>query len=93
MSNQEKKMDRLVELVEALVHMRISEALEKELDDSKKRKLYELTGKKTQRELASITGMSVGSISGLWQHWHSRGILRKEGKFYYKFFEEENESE
>ena len=93
MNSERKKIDRLTELVEALVRMRISEALEKELDDSRKKKLYELTGKKTQRELADITGMSVGTISGLWQRWHSKGILRRKGKFYYKFIEEETESE
>jgi hypothetical protein len=93
MSDEEKRIARLTALVEALVRMRIAEVLEKELGDSKKEKLYKLTGQKTRKELSVLTGMSEGSISGLWQKWHAKGILRKEGKFYYKFFEEENEDE
>jgi hypothetical protein len=93
MSKDEKKLDRLTELVEALARLRMAEVLEKELNDSKKAKLYEFTGKKTRRELADLTGMSEGSISGLWQRWYSKGILKKEGKFYSKFFEEEKDSE
>lgn len=60
MSDQEKKINRLVELVEALTRVKIAESLEKELDDPKKRKLYELTGKKTVRELVEKTGLSSG---------------------------------
>ncbi len=89
MSDQEKKLDRLIELVEALLRTRISELLEKELDDPKKKKLYELTGKKQVRELTKLTDLSTGAISGLWQRWYSMGILKKQGKVYIKFFEEE----
>lgn len=93
MSDQEKKLDRLIELVEALLRTRISELLERELDDPKKKKLYELTGKKQVRELSRLTDLSTGAISGLWQRWYSKGILRKQGKSYAKFFEEETASE
>jgi hypothetical protein len=93
MNDQEKKLDRLVMLVEALVRMRIAEVLEKELHDNNERKLYELTGKKPVKELADITGFSAGKISGLWQEWHSKGILKKDGKSYRKLFEEEPENE
>jgi hypothetical protein len=88
MSDQEK-LDKLIELVEALLRTRISELLEKELDDPKKKKLYELTDRKKIRQLSELTGLSTGAISGLWQRWYSKGILRKQGKFYVKFFEEE----
>jgi len=90
MSDQEK-LDRLIDLVEALARAKISDLLEKELDDPKKKKLYELTGKKSTRELSNLTGLSTGAISGLWQRWYSKGILKKKGKFYVKFFEEETE--
>ena len=90
MSDQEK-LDRLVELAEALLRTRISELLDKELDDSKKKKLYELTGRKKIRELCKLTDLSTGAISGLWQRWYSMGILKKRGKLYTKFFEEETE--
>jgi len=92
MSDQEKKLDRLIELTEALLRTRISELLDKELNDSKKRKLYELTGRRKIRELSKLTDLSTGAISGFWQRWHSMGILKKQGKLYSKFFEEETGS-
>lgn len=82
------KMDRLIELTEALLRTRISELLDKELDDPKKRKLYELTGRKKIRDLSKLTHLSTGAISRLWQRWHSMGILKKQGNLYFKFFEE-----
>jgi len=88
-----KKADRLTELVEALARMKLAEVLERELHDSNERKLYEFTGRKTVKELAKITGFSVGKISGLWQEWTSKGLLVKEGKSYRKLFEEESEVE
>lgn len=90
--NQEKeKPDRLTELVEALTRMKLAEALGKELRDDEERKLYEFTGKKPVKELANMTGFSVGKISGLWQEWASKGLLVKHGKSYRKLFEEGNE--
>src|SRR5438445_5697546 len=53
-SIEAKKLDRLIDLVEALVRMRIAEMLEKEMHDSNERKLFELTGKKPVKELADI---------------------------------------
>ena len=88
MSDQETKLNRLIELVEALLRTRISEVLDKELDDPKKRKLYELTGKKSVRELSDLTGLSTGAISKIWQGWHSKCILRKQGMYYVKLLEE-----
>jgi hypothetical protein len=92
MSDQER-LDRLVELTEALLRTRITELLDKELDDSKKRKLYELTGKKKVREISKVTDLSTGAISGLWKRWHSMGILKKQGKVYFKFFDEVTKSD
>jgi hypothetical protein len=91
--SEPEKIDRLISLVEALVRMKVAEASEKEFNDADERKLYELTGKKPVKELAHITGFSVGKISGLWQEWASKGLLVKEGKSYRKLFEEENEDE
>jgi hypothetical protein len=88
LSDREVKLARLIELVEALLRVKISELLEKELDDAKKKKLYEFTGKKSARELSKVTGLSTGAISGFWQRWYSVGILKKQGKFYVKYLEE-----
>ena len=92
MSELGEKLDRLVELVETLARARISELLARELNDGKKKKLYDLTGRKGVRELSENTGLSLGAISALWQRWHSMGILKKQGKFYNKIFEEETEN-
>ncbi len=88
MSDQEQ-FARLIELIEAILRTRITELLDKELDDPKKKKLYELTGRKKIVELSKLTDLSTGTISGLWQRWYSMGILKKQGKLYVKFFEEE----
>ncbi len=87
MSDQEAKLDRLIELVEALLRTRIAELLDEELDDPKKRMLYELTGKKSVRELSDLTELSTGAISKIWQGWHSKGILKKQGMYYVKILE------
>lgn len=79
---------RIRELVEALTKMRLKEILDSELTDSARRKLYELTGRASERKLVQLTGMSAGAISGLWQKWHAMGILTKRGRFYYKLFAE-----
>jgi hypothetical protein len=89
LTNEGAKLDRVIELLEALLRARISEVLETELDDPKKKKLYELTGKRSIRELSNSTGLSTGAISGLWQRWFAKGVLKKQGKLYARFFEEE----
>lgn len=90
MSDQ-AKLDRLVTFVEALARMKVAELAERTLKDANEKKLYEFTGKKPVKELADITGFSVGKISGLWQEWHAKGLLVKDGKSYRKLFEEEAE--
>lgn len=84
---------RIRELVEALTKMRLKELLDKELTDSQRRKLYELTGKADTKKLVQLTGMSAGAISGLWQRWYSMGILTKRGKSYRKLFVDEDRSQ
>jgi hypothetical protein len=59
--------------------------------NGKKKKLYELTGEHQRDELVKLTGLSAGTISGLWQKWHAKGMLTKRGKYYYKLFEEEGQ--
>lgn len=89
----DEKLDRLVELTEALLRIRLSEMLEKELDSPKKKELFELTSQNMSvRETSKVIGLSTGKISELWQRWHSMGMLRKEGKFYRKYFEDETEN-
>ena len=74
---------------EGIARAKISQVLEKEIEDPKKKKLYEFTGKKSRQELSDLTGLSTGTISGIWQTRHSKGILKKQGKSYVKLVEEE----
>ena len=78
---------RILELLEALVKMRLAELISKEITKPNERLLYELTGMATTKEIVSKTGLSAGKISGLWNKWYADGILTKKGKTYYKFFE------
>lgn len=87
-NNEKKSLERIEDMVEVLTRAKISEVLEKELDSPIKKKLYELTGKVKREQLVKQTGLSAGTISGLWQKWHSKGILKKKGKIYTKIFEE-----
>ena len=85
--DKDVKFDRLLELMEALTRITLSQILGKELDDPKKRKLYDLTGRAKVRDLVQRTGLSAGTISGLWKKWHSMGILKKRGKSYFRVLE------
>jgi hypothetical protein len=87
------EIGRIRELVEALTRMKLFEFLSRELTDPPKKELYELTGKADVRKLVQLTGISAGTISGLWQKWYSMGILAKRGKFYYRLFEDEDGSQ
>jgi hypothetical protein len=88
MSNDERELlKKIKDMIEVLTKVKISEILEKELDEPNKKKLYELTGKATQTQLVKQTGFSAGKISGLWQKWERKGILKKDGKSYKKIFE------
>lgn len=89
-NNERKLLERIKDMIEVLTKAKISEILEKELDEPNKKKLYELTGKATQTQLVKQTGFSAGKISGIWKKWYSMGVLKKKGKFYLKLFNEED---
>jgi len=84
-SDFEKKV---LEMLEAITKMRLYEILVKELKDSKKKKLYEMTGNAKRSQIEKATGFSAGKISAIWQEWHDAGILKKDGKLYKKIFDE-----
>ncbi len=75
------------ELLTVLAKVQLADALEKELADRKRRKLYELTGKNVPvAQIASKIGISTGAISQTWQRWERMGILVKEGGQYRRVF-------
>ena len=79
---------KTLEMLEALTKMKIHEILSKELKDSRKKEVYDMTGKSNILNIVKATRFSAGKISSIWQEWHNMGIIKKDGKFYKKIFED-----
>lgn len=74
---------RTNELLTVLVKLQLRDALEIELADLKKRKLYEHTGGSLAvKAISAKIGMSAGAISGHWKRWEKLGLLIKDGASY-----------
>jgi hypothetical protein len=87
MSNEIEKetiahLQRIEELLLALLRVQSTTVLEKEFSDETKKKLYKGTGKQGIVELSKKLGCSTGWISGVWQHWEQIGLIVKDGKAY-----------
>lgn len=79
---------RTNELLTVLAKSALSNVLEDELKDPKKRKLYELTGGSTPvKAIAAKIGISVGAISAHWKRWEQLGLLVKDGRQYRRVLE------
>lgn len=78
------RLRRIEDLLTALVKSKLTSVIEQELSDPKMKKLYELTGECTVRELSKETGFSIATISRVWQRWENLGLIVKEGKKYRK---------
>ena len=74
---------RTNDLLLVLVKAQMREVLERELTDTKRKKLYELTGAGIPtKTLSQRVGMATGIISETWQRWEQVGMLVKEkGKY------------
>lgn len=79
-----ERLRRIEDLLTALVHMRLSSVMEQELSDPEMKKLYELTGERTARELSKETGFSIATISRAWQRWENLSFIVKDGRKYRK---------
>ena len=77
-------LQNIEELLTVLVKNQISDTIEKELSNPKKKELYKLTGKNKISELAKKLKCSTGWISGVWKHWESLGLIIKDGQKYRK---------
>ena len=74
---------RTNELLTVLVKAQLSATLERELDDDKKKRLYDATGRGMPiKEISGKVGMSPASISRTWQRWEQAGLVVKDGKAY-----------
>lgn len=77
---------KIIQLLEAQLKFQLSPILEKEFQDPKKKKLFELTGKFSIRELEKKVGYNKGTISKIWSTWELKGIIRKDGQVYKRIF-------
>jgi hypothetical protein len=77
-------LTRTNELLTTIAKAQIASILATELADPKKRKLYELTGRSTRREVMKKLGMSPSTISTTWQHWEQIGLVVKDGQQFRK---------
>ena len=75
-------LHRIEELLTLIAKATLSERLAEIFDDKQHRVLYEKVGQIPVTELAKKTGLSAGTISGLWQRWEQAGLLIKDGKQY-----------
>lgn len=66
-------------------HTKIIEALNTELGDDSKKKIYQLTnGENTLRDIERLTGVSKSTIPLYWKQWALRGIVapaQRKGRF------------
>ena len=71
-----------------LAKRQIGEALDDELADAKKKKLYDLTGTGIPiKQISGKVGMSTFGISRTWQRWEQLGMVIKDGKAYRRTFD------
>jgi hypothetical protein len=75
---------RIEELLTVLAKAALSQTMREELADKDLRRLYDLTGSRSVKDISAKTGFSTGKISGLWQRWEERGLLIKDGAQYRK---------
>lgn len=74
---------RTNDLLGILVKAQLRQVIEAELAESKKRRLYELTGEEIPvKALSRRLDMSTGAISRTWQRWDELGLLiKRNGKY------------
>jgi predicted transcriptional regulator len=81
-------LTRTNELLSILVKVQLQAIIQSELAETKKRKLYDLTGGDLSiKELARRLDMSTGSISHAWQKWDEVGLVIKRNGKYRRTFE------
>lgn len=75
-------LKRIEELVTVIARTLLSEKLAAVSSDKNQRQVYEGAGQIPVKELAKQTGLSVATISRLWQKWARAGLMIKDGKSY-----------
>ena len=70
-----------------LVKIYISQYIDQTITNKDQKKLYELTGVKSQSDICEELHMSPNTVTDLWSSWYRLGLIRKEGKSYKKILE------
>jgi len=75
-------LERIEELLKALVKCSLAEVISRELTDSRMEELYDLTGTLKVAEIAKKLRCSATTVSETWRRWERLGILVKDGRQY-----------
>lgn len=78
----EEDIKEIKDMMKFLIKDKIFEKLNKLSSDE--RKVYDLTGEKSQPQMVTSTGFSAGKVSGIWQKLENERLLIKEGTKYRK---------
>ena len=73
---------RIEGLLSALVKLQMAPVLEHELADGFARRLWDLTGSGTIREIQKRLRCSPNRISDKWARWERSGLIRRNGNGY-----------
>ena len=84
-SRMEELFCEFLKIYKFINHTRIIEALNAELTDDTKKKIYQLTnGENTLRDIEWLTGVSKSTIPLYWKQWALCGIVepaQRKGRF------------
>jgi DNA-binding MarR family transcriptional regulator len=83
-SDELMTLKRIEELLALIARAMLAERLDEIMSDKSHRALYNATGRIPRNQLAKRTGMSAGTISGVWKKWEQIGLIVKDGKQYRK---------
>ena len=75
-------LQRIEELLNALLKTQLAPILEKEISDATKARLYKVIGKYGVVELSKKLDCSTGWISGVQKSWEQLGLIVKNGRTY-----------
>jgi DNA-binding transcriptional MocR family regulator len=79
---------RIEQLLTILTRQALRVSISAALEDQTARRLYELTGLKTSREIAQQLDLSPSTVSAYWTRWEALGLVVKEGQRYRKTFDD-----
>lgn len=84
-NNLQEMFAEFFKIYKFINHSQIVDALNTELNDDKKKMVYELSdGEKTTRDIQKLAGISPSTITSYWKQWALKGIVvpaQRKGRF------------